>query len=106
MQKFNHHMLTLAREARGLTQAELSARLSIGQGTLSKYENGIFPAPDDFVSELGRALGYPTAFFYQLDQPYGFPPFHYRKRKKLSVKALGRIGAEMNLRRIHVSKLA
>ena len=34
--KFNQHMLTLARDARGLTQPELAASLSIGQGTLSK----------------------------------------------------------------------
>lgn len=102
---FNHHMLTLARDARGLTQADLAAALSIGQGTLSKYETGVSKPPQDFVSALPQALGYPEAFYYQVGRPYGFPPFHYRKRKKLSAKILGKIRAEMNIRRMHVSKM-
>ena len=105
MEEFNHHMLTLARESRGLTQAELATAASLGQGTLSKYETGVLNAPVEFAADAGRALGYPSSFFYQAGQPYGFPPFHYRRRKKLSTKALGRIVAEMNIRRMHVLKL-
>lgn len=106
MTRFNHPMLTLAREARALTQSELAALLSIGQGTLSKYETGFLQPPEEFVTELGRALDYPGSFFYEEDRPYGFPPFHYRKRKKLSAKALGRINAEMNIRRLHIKKFS
>ncbi len=105
MAQFNHHMMTLAREARGQTQSELASKVPVGQATLSKYETGVLEPPTEFVSELGLALNYPAAFFYQPGQPYGFPPFHYRKRKKLSAKALGRIVAEMNIRRVHVKKL-
>jgi Zn-dependent peptidase ImmA (M78 family)/transcriptional regulator with XRE-family HTH domain len=99
-------MLTLARESRGLTQAELALHADLGQGTLSKYETGVLAPPDDAVDRLGKALRYPAAFFCQPGQPYGFPPFHYRKRKKLSAKALGRIVAEMNIRRMHVQRLS
>ena len=106
MTSFNPHMLILARESRGLTQAELSAGTDLGQGTLSKYETGVLAPSDDAVSSLASALAYPAEFFYQPGQTYGFPPFHYRKRKKLSAKALGRIVAEMNIRRIHVQRLA
>ena len=102
---FNHYMLTLAREARGLTQAELSELLGLGQGTVSKYETGVNIPGDEFIVDAGRALGYPPEFFTQPGRPYGFPPFHYRKRKKLSAKVLGRIVAEMNLRRMHVAQL-
>jgi len=105
MGPFNHYMVVLARESRGLTQDELAERLSIGQGTLSKYETGINAPSPDFASLLGASLGYPSAFFYQEGRPYGFPPFHYRKRKKLSAKALGRIVAEMNIRRMHIKQL-
>jgi Zn-dependent peptidase ImmA (M78 family)/transcriptional regulator with XRE-family HTH domain len=105
MEDFNYHMLTLAREARGLTQAELSTQVGLGQGTLSKYENGILVPPSDFLAVAANALNYPESFFHQQGQPYGFPPFHYRKRKKLSAKSLGRIVAEMNIRRMHVRKL-
>jgi Zn-dependent peptidase ImmA (M78 family) len=105
MEKFNHHMMTLARDSRGFTQAELADRLSVMQGTLSKYETGFQDPPPEFVGELADALGYPRSFFYEVGRPYGLPPFHYRRRKKLSAKALARIVAEMNIRRIHLSKL-
>jgi Zn-dependent peptidase ImmA (M78 family)/transcriptional regulator with XRE-family HTH domain len=105
MDRFNPHMLALARDARGLTQPELAPLIPIAQGTLSKYETGVKEPPDEFADAAGRALGFPPSFFYQPDRPYGFPPFHYRKRKKLSAKALGRIVAEMNIRRMHIRKM-
>lgn len=105
MERFNHNMLALAREARGLTQAELAERLEIGQGTLSKYESDILQPTDDAIGSLAGALGYPRTFFFEPGRPYGFPPFHYRRRKKLSAKTLGRIVAEMNIRRMHIAKM-
>lgn len=105
MERFNHHMLTLARDARGLTQAELAARLKLGQGTLSKYETGLLAPPDELIEDLSAALGFPRPFFFEPGRPYGMPPFHYRRRKKLSAKALARIVAEMNIRRMHLRKL-
>jgi len=83
----------------------LADMLSMGQGTLSKYETGVLTAPDEFAADAGAALNYPASFFFQPGQPYGFPPFHYRRRKKLSAKALGKIVAEMNIRRMHIRKL-
>jgi Zn-dependent peptidase ImmA (M78 family)/transcriptional regulator with XRE-family HTH domain len=105
MERFNHHIMTLARDSRGLTQAELATQLGVMQGTLSKYETGFQEPPKEFVCDLSGALGYPEAFFYEVGRPYGLPPFHYRRRKKLSAKTLGRIVAEMNIRRIHIEKL-
>lgn len=105
MERFNHSMMILARDARGLTQAELAARLKLGQGTLSKYETGFAEPPSDFVDELASELGFLPSFFYEPGRPYGLPPFHYRRRKKLSAKALARIVAEMNIRRIHLTKM-
>lgn len=105
MGRFNHHMLTLARDSRGVTQADLADKIGMGQGTLSKYETGVLEAPDEFADDAGVALNYPARFFFQQGRPYGFPPFHFRKRKKLSAKALGKIVAEMNIRRMHVEKL-
>jgi Zn-dependent peptidase ImmA (M78 family) len=105
MEKFNHHMMTLARDSRGLTQADLAAQLGVMQGTLSKYETGFQEPPPEFIETLSSGLGYPRPFFYEMGRPYGLPPFHYRRRKKLSTKTLGRIVAEMNIRRIHLTKL-
>jgi len=105
MHRFNHHMLSLARDCRGITQSELSRRSKLRQGTLSKYENGILEPSDDVVEQISKILEFPAAFFFQAGKPYGFPPFHFRKRKKLSTKALNRIVAEMNIRRMHISIL-
>ena len=102
MPPFNHHMLTLAREVRALTQVELADRLKLGQGTLSKYEAGILIPPGEVIDSFGDALGFPPSFFFEPAIPYGMPPFHYRRRRKLSAKLLGQIVAEMNVRRIHV----
>ena len=103
--RFNHRMLTLAREARGLTQAELARRASIGQGTLSKYETGLLEPPPASISDFAYALEFPASFFCQRGRPHGLLPFHYRKRKKLSAKTLGCIVAEINIRRMHIQKL-
>lgn len=98
-------MMTLARDSRGMTQTELAAALGVMQGTLSKYETGFQAPPTEFVVDLAKALDYPTSFFFEAGRPYGLPPFHYRKRKKLSAKALAQIVAETNIRRMHLSKL-
>lgn len=105
MEKFNYHMVNLARDARGLTQAELAARAGIGQGTLSKYETGQSEPPASAITQLADALAYPASFFFEPGRPYGFPPYHFRKRKKLGIKALNKIIAEMNIRRVHIQKM-
>jgi Zn-dependent peptidase ImmA (M78 family)/transcriptional regulator with XRE-family HTH domain len=105
MEKFNHHMMVLAREARGHTQAEMAERLGVGQGTLSKYETGFLDPPRDFVSELAAEVRLLPSFFFEPGRPYGLPPFHYRRRKKLSTKSLAQIVAEMNIRRLHIAKM-
>ena len=58
-----------------------------------------------FFPRFPRALGYTKEFFFQTGRPYGMPPFHYRRRKKLGAKVLSKIVAEMNIRRIHLSIL-
>lgn len=106
MAGFNHHMLCLARDVCGMTQAEFAVKLGIGQGTLSKYEAGLLIPPDEIIDDFVKTINrYSRKFFFQPEQIYGFPPFHFRKRKKLGVKALSRIVAEMNVRRVHVKKL-
>lgn len=106
MRQFNHHMLSLARDVRELTQTNLAQKMRLVQGTLSKYEMGLLAPPEDVVVRVADVLQFPESFFYQPEQPYGFPPFHFRKRKKLGAKALSRIIAEMNLRRMHVKRLS
>ena len=102
---FNRHMMALARDARGETQTSLARALDVGQGTVSKYEAGILDPPKDFVRDMAKHLRFREDLFYDAQQPYGMPPFHYRRRKKLGTKVLAQISAEINIRRIHVAKL-
>ena len=67
--RFNHHMLTLARDSRGVIQAELADMIGMGQGTLSEYETGVLDAPDAFAEDAGTALNYPASFFFQAGRP-------------------------------------
>ncbi|WP_299619342.1 ImmA/IrrE family metallo-endopeptidase [Pelagibius sp.] len=105
MDIFNHHMMALARDSRGWTQSDLATLMSVRQGTISKYESGVNQPPSEFISELSQVSKYRVGLFYETGRPYGMPPFHYRKRKKLNQKSLNKIIAEINIRRIHISKL-
>lgn len=105
MERFNRHMMALARDSSGLTQGELASRLDVQQGTISKYEGGVLDPQMDFIDQMADALGFRSGFFFEPYTIYGVPPYHFRKRKKLSAKVLSSIVAEMNLRRIHISTL-
>lgn len=105
MGNFNRHMMALARDSAGLTQGDLASALSVQQGTISKYEGGLLEPPASFVEDMGKLLGFRSSFFFESSSIYGVPPYHFRKRKKLSAKALSTIVAEMNIRRIHISIL-
>ncbi|MCJ2089754.1 XRE family transcriptional regulator [Methylobacterium sp. E-005] len=102
VEQFNRYMMMLARDSRGLTQSSLADQMNVAQGTISKAEAGMSEPPNEFVSELARVLKYTPEFFYETGRPYGMPPFHYRRRKKLGQKPLDRMIAEMNIRRIHL----
>jgi Zn-dependent peptidase ImmA (M78 family)/DNA-binding XRE family transcriptional regulator len=98
-------MVVLARESRGLTQSELADEIDVGQGTISKIESGIIEANESIIEDIAKALNYRVSLFYEPGRPYGMPPFHYRKRKKLGKKPLEKMIGEMNIRRIHLKTL-
>jgi Zn-dependent peptidase ImmA (M78 family)/DNA-binding XRE family transcriptional regulator len=103
---FNRAMLEVARTARGFTQGDLATRAGVTQALISKIENGIIVDPtDETVAVLAEALDVPLALFYSTEKPHGLPPFHYRKRAKLGKRALEKIEGDINLRRLHVSRL-
>ena len=59
MDRLNHGLLILARKTRAMTQGELATKISLAQGTLSKYETGMLDPTDDIVEEIARTLGFP-----------------------------------------------
>src|ERR1051325_11675647 len=106
-QKVNPQMLILAREARGITQSELAAELSITQGNLSKLESGILDISDDVLNRVAQVLNFPASFFYQTDPIYGYGSacIYHRKRQSVPMNVLRQILAQININRIQVSRL-
>lgn len=108
MSHFNPGMLTLARESRDLTQAELSAITGLSQAVISKIEAGIAqPSPSTVVS-VAESLQYPTELMYQEDRIFGFNAsvFFHRKRADMPAKTLRRIHAQLNFTRMHLGRLS
>jgi Zn-dependent peptidase ImmA (M78 family)/DNA-binding XRE family transcriptional regulator len=104
--RFNPDMLRLARDVRGITQAELAALTSVTQALISKIENGLVTNPSgEAVGKISTVLRFPKPFFYQQERLVGLPHFHSRERSKLSVKDLAAVSATVNIRRQHIAKL-
>lgn len=103
----NPKMITLARESRGFTQKELSERLSVTPGWLSRVEGGLRGIQEQHLKKLSRILDYPVEFFY-LKQPIygpGITEVFHRKRQSLSEKMLCKIHANINVRTMNISEL-
>jgi Zn-dependent peptidase ImmA (M78 family)/transcriptional regulator with XRE-family HTH domain len=103
----NPEMLTIARESRGFTQAELSARAQVTQGQISKIESGAAQPSAEVLSALAHALAYPESFFRQNGRMYGpsISEFFHRKKASVSVRALDKIHAQINIRRLQIGHL-
>lgn len=103
---FNRAMLSVARAARGFTQGDLARQAGVTQALISKLENGLTTDPtEETVAAIADALGYPVPFFYSNERTHGLPPFHFRKRARLGKRALDKIEADINIRRIHLARL-
>jgi Zn-dependent peptidase ImmA (M78 family) len=104
MQKLNSEILKLAREARYITQEELSSILGIEQGTLSKIEKDILPSDDKLVQKISTALDFPVDFFYQ-DRKVMPVEGHYRRKVSTPVKQMKQYIAQMTIAEWHFLKL-
>ncbi|MCK4340140.1 MAG: ImmA/IrrE family metallo-endopeptidase [Phycisphaerae bacterium] len=105
--KVNPRMLVLARESRGLSQAELAAAIEVSQGKISKYENGLLELSDDDLTRIAAVLDYEPAFFSETDQVYGLGTslLFNRKRKTAPVHVQRRIIAQVNVVRMQIERL-
>jgi Zn-dependent peptidase ImmA (M78 family) len=104
-ERFNYKMLTLAREARELTQSELAAHTKILQSTISRIEHGFIPKPDEqTVKTLSEFLNFPSSFFYQSFNIFPHN-LYYRKKLKVNVRTLNKAEAIMNIYRANIQTL-
>jgi Zn-dependent peptidase ImmA (M78 family)/transcriptional regulator with XRE-family HTH domain len=100
-------LVTLARQARGLTQSALARRVGVAQATISKIEAGVLSTSGEDLARLATALDFPHHFFTsqrRVDGP-AVPEFVHRKRAKASTTALHRLHAVATIRQFHVETL-
>lgn len=104
---YNPEIISLAREARAMSQKDLSARLGKTQGYLSQVEAGLKPPTDDFMHALATELGFPLEFFKEQSRVYGasVSELYHRKRAAAPARALSQIHAWLNIIRMHVERL-
>ncbi len=103
----NGDMLRLARQRKGFQQTEAAVRLNIAQPLLSRYENKLNRAPDDFLTLAAQTYGVRVSFFYQNEPIYGAPvSVHPMTRKKADVSAreMDSVVAELNIRVMHLRR--
>ncbi|WP_327007558.1 ImmA/IrrE family metallo-endopeptidase [Dactylosporangium sp. NBC_01737] len=99
--------LILARESRGMTQADLAramtslAGAAVSQGYVSKAEAGRLEVTGDRLDLYARALRYPISLLCADPELHGVGVglVHHRKRASLGAPALRRIHAELALAR-------
>lgn len=103
--EFNPEMLVLAREARGLTQTELSARLGVSQSKVSKLEDGLIEFCEETAAKLPEALGFPVTFFYLPGRRQSASPTFYRKHATLEASILKPSVAKMDIVRRNLQRL-
>lgn len=58
-----------AREARGLTQAELASAIGVSRKTVNTVENGVFVPSTVIALKLAAALGEPVEALFALAGP-------------------------------------
>jgi Zn-dependent peptidase ImmA (M78 family)/plasmid maintenance system antidote protein VapI len=107
MSDVNPQMVTLAREARELTQRELADLVGISQANISKIESSLLSISDDMLYRLSEKLDFPPSFFRRFDPLYGATTstLYHRKRQSLSVKKLAAIHAWLNIHRLAIAAL-
>lgn len=101
-------MIELRRRMLGLSQTEIAKRLEIGQGTLSKMEQGLKGISTEMLPSLSESLSCHPSFFSLPERLYGGPisaaPM-YRKKASVGIKVIDRLMAQLNVRIGHIRKL-
>lgn len=100
-------LLTVAREARGLSQKQLADLVGVSQGAVSKAETELRPFPSEHIERLAQVLGVTPALLCWTDPVFGFgsASFFHRKQQSLPQKHLRMIHAEVNLLRMRLRRL-
>lgn len=97
----NTSMIVLAREARGLSQAELAELIGMSATNLSKIERCDIGIAKELLESIADKTGYPVEFFYQKGEIVP-ENLKYRKREVVAQKLITPIHAQVNVIRKHI----
>ena len=102
--KLNPKMLTVARESRGLNQAELAEKVNLSASNISRMEQDFIEITPSNFNLIAGVLNYPEEFFYLAGE--NLPPaLALRKRNIVAQKIMVPIEAQVNIYRLNVEKL-
>lgn len=102
----NFRMLGIAREARGLTQAELVSKVpNLSQGNYSRMEKGTLPITNETLLKISSALNFPNSFFTYNSPIVDQAEYYYRKRATMPRKQQIKLEANFDLLRIWIEAL-
>ncbi|HXA01897.1 MAG TPA: ImmA/IrrE family metallo-endopeptidase [Cytophagaceae bacterium] len=103
--EFNHKLIAVAREQRGLGQKELAEKVEIDQGNISRIESGKQIPMKDTMEKIAKALNYNLEFFKQKSQVIDFESSFYRRRLKIPKKDLLKAEANINISKVNLDAL-
>jgi len=104
----NGSLLTLAREARCLTQSALADATGISQPVVSKIESGLRGASQEEVEIFSRILHYPVSLFERPEQVYkqsAIVDFMFRRGMSVKQRSLTSVWARLELMALHLKPL-
>ena len=107
MTEINPSMITLAREARGMTQADLARAAKVSPSKVSKYEAGALQVSARDASVLADVLEYPLDFFQDRFARAAETShiFHHRKKARLTMSKTREIHARADACRLHIARV-
>jgi len=103
----NGSMLRLARQRKQLSQIDAAGKLGIDQPILSRIENGLIEAREDFLIKASSVYNVPMSFFFLTDPVYGAPvSVHpmWRRKADVSGRELDAVVAELNIWVFHLRR--
>jgi Zn-dependent peptidase ImmA (M78 family) len=102
-ERINPKMLTLAREARGYSQADLADLSGVSRSNISRFERESIQMGNEQIAKLIGVLKFEESL-YCADTDV-LPPALYRRRDNVAAKTLSQIDANINLYLLNVADL-
>jgi Zn-dependent peptidase ImmA (M78 family)/plasmid maintenance system antidote protein VapI len=100
-------VISTARLARGLTQAELAEMIEVTQPALHRYEHGLREPEPEILARIAGVLGVTEEFLLHAGKTHGAMAVDAHMRRRATEKATTwrRLEAQLNVYRMHASKM-